>query len=653
MMGIISTGLASVLVGTALSQSSLNTRDESTREHVWSSVAWVLHGDRSPLGVPGNPPSLTPLGAQQALSRGKVLRNRYLVLPREPDSFDVSKLIGAKLVGLNTNAIDNTQLDVITGPGSYNFHSALALMQGLYPPSTRVFNGTDGIAAALLANTDIVDYPLEGYQYPVIRSPSVDDPEFVSYVNPILTSLDKEKNLANRHNIRVDANKYCPQYLHSLDGFEKDTGVKKTYNETLEFYKVEWENIFRGDNNAYPLDLADYHHAYSFYDHVLYRYVHDNATKSQLNSTFVDYMGDLAASEQREKHGNLTVSGKDKGDQIRAVAGRTMAGKIVKWFDSNMQTEGRTNKLNLAFTSIEPFFAFFSLSRLVDGPSAGDFRHHVPKPSAAMIFELFSKAGAKSSSRSDGSEYPSDEDLWVRFLYDDARSGSLPQEYAIFGNGNAQAVMSLAEFRHSMGKIALNSSSEWCDMCDSPATFCLGTAASNPDNHSGSPVAGGGHNTNHSRKMAPSIAGAIGAASAIAAIGLGLLAAALCGLRFHRAGSEKKREQERMFRMMNLGSHYGNKPRAPAPDADINYTRNGVRHERVGSWEMHNGFGTNPYHGTGNAGNTPGGSTAGLGLDRVYTGTNEGQQHPQGASLESDRASYWGTKPTKPRDFTQ
>ncbi|KAK1777860.1 phosphoglycerate mutase-like protein [Copromyces sp. CBS 386.78] len=636
MMGIMSTTLASVLAGTALAQSSSNTRDETVTERVWSSIAWVMHGDRSPLGVPGSPPNLTPLGAQQLLDRGTVLRNRYIVAAQEPESFDVSKLIGAKLVGLSTNAIDNTQLDVLTGADSYNFHSALALMQGLYPPSTRVFNGTDGIAAALLANTEILDYPLEGYQYPVIRSPSVDDPELVS----------------------VDANKLCPQYLHSLDAFEDDTQVKKTYNDTIVFYKAEWERIFHGDNIAYPLDLADYHHAYAFYDHVQYLYTHDNATKSQLNSTFVDYLGSLASSEQREKHGNLTVSGKDEGDKIRAIAGRTMAGRVTKWFDSNIQTQGRTNKLNLAFTSIEPFFAFFSLSGLMDGPSGGTFRSHVPNPSAAIVFELFSKGGSDSV-------YPSDEDLWVRFLYDVGKSGSLPQEYALFGNGNSQSVMPLNEFKHSMGRIALNSSSDWCDTCDSPASFCLvtkGTTGGDDDD------TGGSHDPSHPvvsddrrLKMDPTIAGAIGAASAIAAIGLGLLAATLCaGLRFHRAGSEKRREQERMFRMMNLGSAYNNMDnnRAPAPDADVTYARNGIRHERVGSWEMHNGFGTNPY-GTSNTGSVDalGGTNKG-GIDRVYTNDGgfysprPGSSSKRQVSVEDDRANYFGAKPAKPRDFT-
>ncbi|KAJ4392834.1 hypothetical protein N0V85_006813 [Neurospora sp. IMI 360204] len=632
MMGIISTTLASVLAGTALSQSSPGIRDESATERVWSSIAWVMHGDRSPLGVPGSPPNLTPLGAQQLLRRGAVIRNRYIEAAHEPDSFDVSKLIGAKLVGLSTNAIDNTQLDVLTGADSYNFHSALAFMQGLYPPSTRVFNGTDGIAAALLANTEILDYPLEGYQYPVIRSPSVDDPESVS----------------------VDANNLCPQYLHSLDSFENDTQVEKTYNETLVFYKAEWERIFHGDNIAYPLNLADYHHAYAFYDHVQYLYVHDNATKSQLNSTFVDYLGSLAASEQREKHGNLTVSGKEEGDRIRAVAGRTMAGKVMKWFDSNIQTQGRTNKLNMAFTSIEPFFAFFSLSGLVDGPSGGDFKNHVPNPSAAMIFELFSKGGSDSV-------YPPDEDLWVRFLYDDGKSGSLPQEYALFGNGNSQSVMSLAEFKHSMGEIALNSSSDWCDACDSPASFCLVTKGTTGGDGTGGSHDPGSPVVSHDGqrlKMDPTIAGAIGAAAAIAAIGLGLLAATLCaGLRFHRAGSEKKREQERMFRMLNLGSAYNNKgpENNRAPDADVTYARNGIRHERVGSWEMHNGFGTNPYNGTSS---TPTRGGGGSGLDRVYT-NDAGfySPKPSGSSskrpVEDDRVSYFGAAPAKPRDFTK
>ncbi|KAK3397146.1 histidine phosphatase superfamily [Sordaria brevicollis] len=625
MKGIISTTLAaSMLVGTAFPQKSPIPKDDSTEERVWSSVAWVMHGDRTPLGVPGSPPTLTPHGAQQMLARGSVLRNRYIVAPLEPASFDFSKLIGARLVGLSTNAIDNTQLDVVAAAESYNFHSALALMQGLYPPSTKVFNGTDGIAAALMADTNILDYPLEGYQYPVIRSPSGDDPESVV----------------------VDANQLCPQYLHSLDSFEDNSQVKKTYNQTLVFYKAEWERLFHGDNIQYPVELADYHHAYGFYDHIQYLYTHDNATQRQLNSSFVAYLENLAASEQREKHGNLTVSGKEEGDKIRAVAGRTMAGKVMKWFDNNIQAGGQTNKLNMAFTSIEPFFAFFSLSGLVDGPSAEQFKSHVPNPSAAMIFELFSKASGSGSS--DDSDFPSDEeDLWVRFLYDNGKPGSLPTEYALFGNGNSQSVMSLKDFRHSMGQIALNSSENWCDTCDSPASFCLVTKYNPGDNDNNS---GGSHHSNDpvisDNKTNPFIAGAIGAASAIAAIGLGFLAATLLGLRFHRAGSEKRREQERMFRMLNLGSGY--KPRAP--DADVTFARNGVRHERVGSWEMHNGFGNNPYA-TSNTG------SAGAGLNRVYTGGDGGYYSSRagGGGSSSKKMSEddgLGGKPVKPRDFT-
>lgn len=423
--------------------------------------------------------------------------------------------------------------------------------------------------------------------------------------------------------------------------------MKKTYNQTLVFYKAEWERLFHGDNIQYPVELADYHHAYAFYDHIQYLYTHDNATKSQLNSSFVAYLDSLAASEQREKHGNLTVPGKEEGDKIRAVAGRTMAGKVMKWFNNNIQTGGQTNKLNMAFTSIEPFFAFFSLSGLVDGPSAGEFKNHVPNPSAAMIFELFSNGGSDSV-------FPSDEDLWVRFLYDNGKSGSLPNEYSLFGNGNSQSVMSLRDFRHSMGQIALNSSSNWCETCDSPASFCLVTKYNPDDDNNGS---GSTHDPNHpvasgggSRpKTNPIIAGAIGAASAIATIGLGFLAATIFGLRFHRAGSEKRREQERMFRMLNLGSGYGNKARAPA-DADVTYARNGVRHERVGSWEMHNGFGNNPY-GTSNTG----GSTAGL--DRVYI-NEEGFYSPRagggngGGSSKRSEEGELGGKPVRPRDFT-
>ncbi len=149
----------------------------NSNEIVWSSVSFVLYGDRTPLQ--GTTPSLTPLGADQLVSQGSLFRSRYL------DNKNYTHGEGlltdhAFIHGIEVNAIDNSQLTIYSSTESYISASAFAFMQGLYPPSTQSFtSGTGGLEAATLANGSLLDYPLAGYQYPNILAASSGDPESI------------------------------------------------------------------------------------------------------------------------------------------------------------------------------------------------------------------------------------------------------------------------------------------------------------------------------------------------------------------------------------------------------------------------------------------------------------------------------------------
>lgn len=144
--------------------------------HVWSAVAYLSHGERTPSQL-STSRSLTPFGALQMFAQGSIFRSRYI----DKDSSGADQNITQVLIeGIEANAMDASQLSILTTDDHYTSASAFAFMQALYPPTTEAFaEGAGGIGAAELANGSIVDYPLNGYQYPDINVLSAQDPDSV------------------------------------------------------------------------------------------------------------------------------------------------------------------------------------------------------------------------------------------------------------------------------------------------------------------------------------------------------------------------------------------------------------------------------------------------------------------------------------------
>ena len=95
---------------------------------VWSSVVFLRSGDRTPLYLGSEPPTLTSLGAQQLYSVGQFFRSRYLNDP------STNTTPTAPIVGLNTYSLDDAQTYVATLDKQYTVTSVQAFMQGFYPP---------------------------------------------------------------------------------------------------------------------------------------------------------------------------------------------------------------------------------------------------------------------------------------------------------------------------------------------------------------------------------------------------------------------------------------------------------------------------------------------------------------------------------------
>lgn len=156
-----SLALLALLVPTILAQSA--------GQITWGSVVFTYHGEAQPI-LAYNPPILTEVGAQQAYSAATAIRTRYI----SGNGSDVTQTY--PIVGLNRDIIDNGQLYIASPEDSVNSHNALAFMQGLYPP-LKVAQADEG---SFLADGSVVQYPLNGYQYPTIATFAGSDANSIS-----------------------------------------------------------------------------------------------------------------------------------------------------------------------------------------------------------------------------------------------------------------------------------------------------------------------------------------------------------------------------------------------------------------------------------------------------------------------------------------
>ncbi|KAH8899727.1 phosphoglycerate mutase-like protein [Thozetella sp. PMI_491] len=575
-------GLAS-LVAPGSAQSTRN-------EVVWSSVAFILYGERTPLDGP-NTPSLTPYGAQQMYNQGAAFRSRYL--DKRTSTNDSGAPIGQAYIDrLEVNAIDNEQLTIYSSTDTYTSASAMAFMQGLYPPSTSSFtSGTGGVDAARLANGTVIDFPLNGYQYPNIRVTSVQDPD----------------------SIWLQGHVSCTQYTASLLNFRTDQTVTAVYQNTLNFYQTLWAKFF-SENVKFPSTRASFWNAYELWDWAAYQYRHDNATQNYLTAEELAWLGEYASLQQQDMNGNLSASGLVPGDMIRAIAGRTLATRVRDLLLNNIANNGTESKLNLLFSSYEPFIAFFALSRLISGPSGAVFEP-LPNPGAAMVFELFSIGN-------DSSVYPDERDLWVRFLYRNGTDPSVPLvAYSLFGNGVSQMNMQFNQFAADMAGIGIGSIANWCSTCQGVNLFCTGLQSTGSSNPTGGVV------YVQSGQLSPAVSGIIGAALTIFLVGLVLLA--------RRVLAGKKAQ------ISSVGGFKG--AEKMASDTDIAYAKSGVRHERVGSWELRGGGSTGA--GSSSKDVEEGITTVAVPVASVTKTTDDfSRKH------DDDAMSYLGHKPVEPRE---
>ncbi|KAH7493605.1 histidine phosphatase superfamily [Fusarium oxysporum f. sp. albedinis] len=515
-----------------------------TGEKVWAAVAFINHGERTPV-IANLRTVLTPEGAQQMLRQGTAFRARYI--PDGVNDTDYQSIQIAYLQNLKPDVIDNDDLDIITQTDEWVSTGALAFMQGFYPPSPNAFDNSTGgeeIAVNLASSDNKTEYPLDGYQYPSIRAPGYYDPESTALQGTSRCSAWQTEITTN---------------------LTQETGLDELYDSTLPFY----QNLFSTApfDGTIDIDYANLWNAYQLWEFVDYQYRHNETVHEGLknaNST-LSFLNTYALSMERAQNSYRGSDDDSELGTLYSVAGRTMAYKVASQFRSNIRWGSSYNKLTLMFGSLDPIVSFIQLSGLVTPDNMFQAPWStLPKPGAALIFELFGE------DPDDPDRQPATDSLRVRMSYRaSADADESFQNQPIFKSGPDGITYS--SFMQTMNNLG-TSPNQWCDVCGpTPAPWCI---LVNSDSS----------NWGDDSSIGPVIAGVIGAIIAIAVLGVLLICLCVCGgLRLRRKGPEGSTDGA----AAGGGAAGGFKgPEKKDGDADVVVTNQGIHHERVGSWEL-------------------------------------------------------------------
>ncbi|KAI1807642.1 phosphoglycerate mutase-like protein [Daldinia bambusicola] len=429
------------------------------------------HGDRTPKSLA--PTSLTALGADEVFQSGSYYRSKY-----------VASDASSPIVGLSNDIAVPTQLSVISPADSVLQSSALAFLQGIYPPA-----GDDGVS--ILANRSEVQAPLGGYQY-----------------IPVGVSSTASSNPNSENNEWLQGGSGCGNAMVSSNNYFRSEEYLSTLDRTRSFYS----GLLPVINGTFSAGQANFKNAYTIFDLVNVATIHNQTIPSQ------DLLTDNTLFELRTLADNHEWNlAYNASDPIRAVAGATLAAQILQQLNATLTGRGKT-PVGVQFGAYASFMSFFGLAQL--DKLSSDFTGVVDYASS-IVFELVTNASTSS--------YPSIDDVSVRFLLANGSAAqNTPREFPLFGR--SQSPLPWTDFAAEMGKFAIGDTAAWCRACGNTTGICANAASSsggsNGDNGEGAAA------TTPADNISLPVAGVIGAlVTLVVILGVEGIVYALAGLK--------------------------------------------------------------------------------------------------------------------------
>ncbi|KAL5531847.1 hypothetical protein ACEPAF_5410 [Sanghuangporus sanghuang] len=296
-------------------------------------IILALYGDRTsyfqdPVTYKQGYTRLTPLGQAQEVQLGSYLRSEYLN-PNSPNS----------IYGIAPDVVNDRQVLVRAdngGEGGAIVDSAVALLQGLFPPTPR--------SRVSLANGTTIIGPMNGYQYVPIES-----------VEPV-------------QSVELEGWSSCPNFERRVKRFYDSPDFKKKSADAAPFLNAIKPYLYGIPNTLENM----------IYDYVYTQYIHNETYAFRLPPTFLQqaqYWIDY------HEHGIFT----DRDPRgIGNIAGRTILPSII----SGLQRIDNPNdplSLVIQEVSYKPFMSLFNITEVT---SRYPHLDGLPTFASALAFEV-------------------------------------------------------------------------------------------------------------------------------------------------------------------------------------------------------------------------------------------------------------------------
>ncbi|GJE91913.1 hypothetical protein PsYK624_080650 [Phanerochaete sordida] len=360
-------------------------------------VLIARHGDRlefwqDPTTYTTSNTAITPLGEVQENNLGAYVRSVY----GTPSS--------SSYIGLSTPLYNAEQFLARADAGDEGgviYDSAIALVQGLFPPSS-----ANNIT---LANGTFVPSPLNGYQYIPIESVELEE------------------------DVSLEGYASCTAFSNRTTEFYNSTIFQQKVNETAAFLK-ELPPILDGR-------AATLVNMWNIYDYMNVQSVHNATFLNNLPPTFLAQARDLANWHEYNVFSDTTLGG------IGNIAGTAMLPSIL----TAMQRIANASdplKMHYSAISYKPFLSLFNMTGV---NSDGQLPAAVVNYAAAVAFEIrqtgndapFVRFNFKNGTDDDGFK------VYNMQLPGMAQPGDVP----------------LSTFLSTLEPVAINTTLQWCNAC--------------------------------------------------------------------------------------------------------------------------------------------------------------------------------------------
>ncbi|EMD39680.1 hypothetical protein CERSUDRAFT_81063 [Gelatoporia subvermispora B] len=377
---------------------------DNSDSNVIGVVVIARHGDRQgfyqdPTTYTSSSTAITPLGEQEEFQLGSLIRSIYL------NESSPSFIQGATP---STQLFNQSQVIARADAGDEGFviyDSAIALVQGLWPPMT---TSTD-----LLANGSTIESPLGGFQYIPVES----------------VELDQD--------VSLEGFAECPTFDNHNDAFYNSSGFLQMQAEEQPFL-----NELVPFLDGRPVTLEN---MWNIFDYMNVQSIHNATFFNNTPPEFLVQARYLANWHEYNIFSDTTPSG------IGNIAIRTMFPSIL---DAMQEITNSSSGLKIHYSAIsyKPFLSLFNVTGVINN---GALPEGIVNYAAAVVYEI-----RQSSSSSEPV---------IRMQFkngtDDATFRTIPMTFPGWDGTTSGSDVPVSTFINAFEPITINDTLTWCNIC--------------------------------------------------------------------------------------------------------------------------------------------------------------------------------------------